>query len=306
MSERPSRSNSSLTLEREPLHHIVVATDFSARAEQALVRATKLPLAETARIDIVHVLPELPRAYDTRAVRSAQSELDALAGVAKEQRREAKVATKLLRGDPARVIAALATEAKPDLLVIGRHGKRPLRDLFLGSTAEKIARHCTTPVLLVNRPPRSEYRRPIVAIDTDETSMVAMDFMGRAVSPTVVRHLVHAFEPLLESSIMGLNDEERARLRHDCKLAALEALGPVRRRLQLAKIPHTLTLKLGPPRTVLIKAIEHKDSDLIALGTHARSGVSYAFLGSVAADVLREAPCDVLVVRPSRLRVKPL
>jgi nucleotide-binding universal stress UspA family protein len=39
-------------------------------------------------------------------------------------------------------------------------------------------------------------------------------------------------------------------------------------------------------------------SDLIAVGTHGRTGVAHALLGSVAEWVVRCAPCDVLVARP--------
>jgi nucleotide-binding universal stress UspA family protein len=43
---------------------------------------------------------------------------------------------------------------------------------------------------------------------------------------------------------------------------------------------------------------EQSDVDLIVIGTHGRSGLSHAILGSVAEKVVRKAPCPVLTVRP--------
>jgi len=39
-------------------------------------------------------------------------------------------------------------------------------------------------------------------------------------------------------------------------------------------------------------------SDLIVMGTHGRTGLRHALLGSVAEKVVRHAPCTVLIVRP--------
>jgi nucleotide-binding universal stress UspA family protein len=43
-------------------------------------------------------------------------------------------------------------------------------------------------------------------------------------------------------------------------------------------------------------AVQH-DADLLALGTHGRSGLAHALLGSVAEAVIHAASCDVLVAR---------
>ena len=47
----------------------------------------------------------------------------------------------------------------------------------------------------------------------------------------------------------------------------------------------------------LVEIAEDEDVDLVILGSHGRSGLSRAFLGSVAERVVRHAPCPVLVVR---------
>lgn len=49
-------------------------------------------------------------------------------------------------------------------------------------------------------------------------------------------------------------------------------------------------------RQILTFTEEH-DYDLIVMGTHSRKGASHLFLGSVAEQVMRQAPCPVLIVR---------
>jgi len=55
-----------------------------------------------------------------------------------------------------------------ELIVIGRHGRRPVRDMFIGTTAERVIRKGDVPVLVVNRKPRSPYRRPLIATDLED------------------------------------------------------------------------------------------------------------------------------------------
>jgi nucleotide-binding universal stress UspA family protein len=47
----------------------------------------------------------------------------------------------------------------------------------------------------------------------------------------------------------------------------------------------------------LLRYAEEEDVDLIVMGTHGRSGARRMLLGSVAEEVVREAPCPVLIVR---------
>ena len=44
------------------------------------------------------------------------------------------------------------------------------------------------------------------------------------------------------------------------------------------------------------RAAREDDSDLIVLGTNQRKGFERALLGSVSADVIRDAHCDVLII----------
>jgi len=53
--------------------------------------------------------------------------------------------------------------------------------------------------------------------------------------------------------------------------------------------------------SVLSAAIKAHNIDLIVMGTHGRTGVGKALLGSVAEEILRQAPCPVLTINPHAL-----
>lgn len=53
----------------------------------------------------------------------------------------------------------------------------------------------------------------------------------------------------------------------------------------------------GYPINMILHRAEGRNHDLIVMGTHGRSGIKRAVLGSVAENVLRSAKCPVLVVR---------
>ena len=58
----------------------------------------------------------------------------------------------------------------------------------------------------------------------------------------------------------------------------------------------TLVIEGVPFAEIIKKAREYK-VDLIVLGTHRRTGLSHAIMGSVAEKVVRKAPCPVLTIR---------
>ena len=56
-------------------------------------------------------------------------------------------------------------------------------------------------------------------------------------------------------------------------------------------------VRTGSPYQEIVDLATDERADLVAMGTHGRSGVSRLLLGSVADRVIRLAPCPVLTVR---------
>jgi nucleotide-binding universal stress UspA family protein len=59
----------------------------------------------------------------------------------------------------------------------------------------------------------------------------------------------------------------------------------------------TYKRKTGNPADMIIKTAEKEEIDIIIMGTAGRHGLSRFWLGSVAENVVRYAPCPVLVVK---------
>lgn len=70
-----------------------------------------------------------------------------------------------------------------------------------------------------------------------------------------------------------------------------------RNRVQAAELPVETLIIHGKPFQTIIDTAKDKGADLIIMGTHGRTGLTHAMLGSVAERVVRLAPCPVLVTR---------
>lgn len=53
----------------------------------------------------------------------------------------------------------------------------------------------------------------------------------------------------------------------------------------------------GSPFLGIIQSAKEEDVDLIVVGTHGRTGLAHALIGSVAERIVRKAPCPVLTVK---------
>lgn len=70
-----------------------------------------------------------------------------------------------------------------------------------------------------------------------------------------------------------------------------------RRELAARGLHVDLVFRQGPPGEVVAEVAKERAAELIVIGTHGHTGLQRFLLGSVAASVLRHAPCDVLVCR---------
>jgi nucleotide-binding universal stress UspA family protein len=86
--------------------------------------------------------------------------------------------------------------------------------------------------------------------------------------------------------------------------ATRERLSSFLTKEELERLRPEYALRVGPPAEQIVHYAEICDIDLIIMGTHGRSGLAHALMGSVAEHVVRVAPCPVLLVRaPKRTAV---
>lgn len=284
--------------------HILAATDFSTRSQRAVRRAGLLAQSSGAALTLVHVVdddqpPDLVALETREAERILGEQIGAMAELRGLQPRALVVA-----GDPFDGILRAAASASADLIVMGAHRKQLLRDIFVGTTIERVIRTGPFPVLMVNKEGDQPYRTALAAVDMSEPSVNAIR-SGKALSlPDGARlALIHAFEPLAKGKMFyaGLSrdvidayvTEERLRVTKEL-VAFLEANG-----LHDDHGPSIRTAE-GGPFEVISTATEQSKPDVLIIGTHGRSGIARALLGSVTEEVLRSLDVDILAVPPLR------
>ncbi|MFB6092556.1 MAG: universal stress protein [Haloquadratum sp.] len=84
-----------------------------------------------------------------------------------------------------------------------------------------------------------------------------------------------------------------------------EAVANAAERVRDAGIAATTSVEVGFPHEEILNAVEERDADLIAMGTHGRTGLDRYLLGSVAEKVVRLSPVPVLTVRVDAAGERP-
>jgi nucleotide-binding universal stress UspA family protein len=140
---------------------IVVGTDGSDTAAEAVRQATELAKLSNARLDIVSAYEPIPRQRVQEEQRSAPGDvqyeigpreevnatLDNAVGKAKNDGIE--VEGHALEGDPADAILDVAEQANADLIVVGNKGMTGARRFLLGSVPNKVSHHAPCSVIII-------------------------------------------------------------------------------------------------------------------------------------------------------------
>ncbi|HET7574274.1 MAG TPA: universal stress protein [Solirubrobacterales bacterium] len=140
---------------------IVVGTDGSETAAQAVRQAVELAKLSNAQLEIVSAFQPVSR----RRVQSEQSEAPAdvqyefgpredvnfvLDAAAAEARKEGiEVQTHPVEADPADAILNVAEQTNADLIVVGNKGMAGARRYFLGSVPNNVSHHAPCSVIIV-------------------------------------------------------------------------------------------------------------------------------------------------------------
>ena len=279
------------------LDTILVATDLSGRSEKAFARGLDLAARGGARIKLVHVVD------DDQPLDLVENEVsktfEFLSGVAGSKAKEAGVdcEVKVLRGLPSEAIKQAADEVNADLLVLGAHRRQFLRDVFTGTTVERVIRTSGRPVLMVKTDESVSYRRVLAAVDLSVHSLQAFDFAA-GVSFLGCRHLtlVHAFTPLADG-LMRYADVEKAKIEEYVQSLADEAHTAILNMLKTKDLSHLkpdIAVEEGYAEDVIKRVIGKVGPQLVVLGTRGNSSMKSLLIGSVANAILRDVECDVL------------
>jgi nucleotide-binding universal stress UspA family protein len=159
-----------------PFKKILVPTDFSAPALEALKRAVEVAQHFSASLLLVNIVPPIPvptrpiagstlaepglspafdvATYLKELTDAAQKGLRDLANEHVPQ--DIEVQLSVSSGQPEQEIINIAKQENADLIVIATHGERGWRRFLFGSVAEKVVRLAERPVLVIHGPFKGE------------------------------------------------------------------------------------------------------------------------------------------------------
>ena len=142
-------------------HSIVVGTDGSDTATQAVRQATELARSVGARIELVSayepVTDERLQAEsihvpeDLHWMVNPRKDVEAMLADAAREIRDAGVEVEVFarQGDPADAILDVAEERGSDLIVVGNKGMTGAKRFLLGSVPNKVSHHAPCSVLII-------------------------------------------------------------------------------------------------------------------------------------------------------------
>lgn len=210
-------------------------------------------------------------------------------------------------GSPARELVRKADESKPDLIVVGSHGRSAVERLLLGSVSQGVLTYARCSV----RVARGRLEEP----DTPVRIVVGVD--GSPASAAAVREVASRLWPIKsEVRLIGVNDlltptfigrifPPVSEIIDDSNQADREWLKKIlensSQQLRQSKLKVLTEIRDGNPKRVLGEAAKEWGADSIFVGSVGFSNPFERFvLGSVSASVAARAHCSVEVVRPRK------
>jgi nucleotide-binding universal stress UspA family protein len=312
---------------------LLIAYDGSGCANAALDDLRKAGLPSNAEALIISVAevwlpPPPPSSYEiVEAAREAQSPADlqkqylkgsravneahALAARAKERLQKNfpgwQISAEATYGSPAWEVIMRADQWKPDLTVVGSHGRNALGRLVLGSVSQKVLTEARCSVRVARGRVEVEESpvRIIVGVDGSPGAEAAVReassrrwplksearvvIVEDPLVPTLIGHLIPPVAKWIEES-------NRGEVEWMQKLA-----GHATEQLRSSELNVSSAVLNGDPKRVLVEEAEKWGADSIFVGSVGFSNRFERFmLGSVSAAVAARAHCSVEVVRAEK------
>jgi nucleotide-binding universal stress UspA family protein len=141
------------------IKNILFPTDFSESSLQALAYAADMARCNNSKICMMHVIYDMATVSGLYVPHISLDEMYAdmeasaareLRNFGAELRQDLKdVEYEVLRGVPYEEILKCAEQRHADIIIIGTHGRKGLDRVLFGSTAERVVRNSSCPVLTV-------------------------------------------------------------------------------------------------------------------------------------------------------------
>ncbi|UII31149.1 universal stress protein [Fulvivirga ulvae] len=270
------------------MYKILVPTDFSKYAGYATDFALALATMEKAHVHFLHVV-EYPSGAMVDAMGMmvpVPADLDFVNVLKENSLKKMKALIRELEldatyevqiGNPSILIQEAIRDKSIDLVVMGTKGATGFKEIFIGSNAEKVVRKSLCPVITIHEETEAtEIENIVFASDLREESDELMQKL---------KHLQSTFGAHLH--IVKISTDDRG----DDE----EVLGQMREVVSKYKLKnYSLNIYKHKYEDEGILAFGKSiNADLIALGTHGRTGLPHFLAGSVAENLVNHAKCPI-------------
>lgn len=279
------------------LQKILVATDFSEAAHDALRAAIAVGTKFRSKLVLLHVIPgALETPGELEPLRAAIREK--LADCEKEILTAGLHVHKsvIAHGTPFDRIIHCANNEDVDVIFVGSELKSPDSPFRLGVTPERLIRKSPKPVWVVKPGSTSLPRKILCPVDFSDPSRRALTNAIR-LARQLDAHLtvLHVLDTVLAAFAQTPSPaaEEFVRKRQERQKEFDEFLA----NYDFSGLRVTRTLRAGGPAWEILDAVREFGCDLLVMGSVGRTGLPRILLGSVAEKVVRELPCSVITFK---------
>ena len=301
------------------LERILVPLDGSPSAEAILSQLGHLLRRKDSEVLLLRVMDLPPILRDLESVSYLPSAREEAENYVKSMQaglsgKGAKVRGQVIEGAAAEAILEVARKENAGMIAMTTHGRSGLGRWTMGSVAEKVARSSDVPVLIVRSfreaagggaesLPAQElpFRRILVPVDGSPTSLAVVGAAKELAllfnSEVLVLHVWPPVGPLYVLPGVPVFSTNPKAIFSAPPADQDKVTAQVDELFRQAGLNVTRLSTDGDVAAEIIDRSKTMGADLIALGTHGRSGVSRWVLGSVAERVLRHASVPVLLVR---------
>ncbi len=292
---------------------ILVATDFSEYSKVALDSCLGASKCMKTKLYVLHTIEKFPHDYvhllssTTHSNMKQKLEEEAMgkikAMLPKELLESENIVPIVRFGKPFLEIIKIAKEKDVDLMVIGTHGRAGVDRVILGSVAERVVRKAGCSVMVVRSKKYVGFKRIIVPIDFSDCSRKALEHStatARAHNSKLT--ILHVYEEsFIEPYVRAANSEEEAEeIIKEIEQVNESKYDEFLNTIDLSGVEYEKLLKKGIPETEIVAIAMEQQANLIVMGTHGRSGIKHILVGSTAEEVVRNVPCDIIVVKPDK------
>lgn len=272
------------------MKRILVPTDFSKQAENALKIAAQIAKKNDSEIYLLHSL-EMPLHLNSTADSGGMPESLYFIKLAekhfvevldKPYLKDIVIHEAIGHNEIYNDINETISSKDIDIVLMGSHGSSGFKEMFIGSNTEKVVRTSPIPVLVIkNEHEHFEINDFVFASDFSEESTSSIQRANKfALEAGATMHLLH------------INTPSGFKTTSDANEIMAKIVDPLNLENYTLNIYNDTSVEKG-----ILNFAKDKDAQLIGMSTHGRKGLAHFFNGSISEDLVNHANMPVITFK---------